>query len=123
MLDEIFADEESLYRVISPVESLWDEEKNKPSSGAFKNKEGLSVDRQGNRSQEQAIATLCKKKGEIKCIVSFSYSQCRIIDLHVRYAPEPQNEFHSEIHDSLTKVPISGSKIKKLQDICKVIKV
>ena len=53
-----FYPEENLYRKIRPIEAFWDMERNRPTSGAFKDKNGLSVDRQGERDEGEALRAL-----------------------------------------------------------------
>lgn len=121
MLDNNFQPDELLYRIINPKSSFWDEEKNRPSSGAFKEKEGLSVDRLGQRTEDEAISTLKKRDFNIRCLCAFSVDFCKRLPAIVLYKPEIDNEFHSEVHDSEEKIILSSSKAKKLAKNSRVI--
>ena len=48
-------DTEELYRIIRPFPDHWNFEENRLSSGAFKSSIPLSVDRDGQRKEEEAI--------------------------------------------------------------------
>ncbi|MGB4586925.1 MAG: hypothetical protein WBH66_07775 [Rectinemataceae bacterium] len=84
-----FYPEEKLYRKIRPLETFWDQERNRPTSGAFKDKRGLSVDRQGERDERDVIQTLDKHLPQEGTIVSVSHQQCVNIEIAVVYLPIP----------------------------------
>ena len=52
MLNENILDAENLYRRVSVNPNSWDLENNKPSSAAFKQSTGVSVDRAGEGWRE-----------------------------------------------------------------------
>lgn len=115
ILDNDFKDNnEKLYRAIIPIDAFWDEENNRPTSGAFKDNKGLSVDRQGNRNNIEAVQTLLKSKRQDSKIVSINIQDCKSVPVFPIYKPLNDNVYHSEIHDSQEKIGISGSKCKKL---------
>ena len=114
-LDPLFSDsDEKLFRAIIPVDAFWDSDSNRPSSGAFKDKNGLSVDRQAGRDKMNAIAFLLATKREDSKIVSITVQKCREIDVCPKYKPIEDNIYHSEIHDSENKVLISRGKCRTL---------
>lgn len=115
ILDDSFSNnDEKLFRAIIPIDAFWDEEKNRPTSGAFKDNKGLSVDRQGNRNNKEAVLSLLKTKRQDSKIVSIKVQTCKLIPVYPIYKPLKDNIYHSEIHDSQEKVGISGSKCKQL---------
>lgn len=115
MLDPDFDDNEALFRAVGVQPSFWDEEKRRPSSGAFKDAKGLSVDRQAQRTKEESIDFLrSMKNAPIKCIAVIPIPLCKEIDVLPKYEPEADNEYHSEIHDSAAKILISSGKARKL---------
>ncbi|MFZ3110555.1 MAG: hypothetical protein WA234_07715 [Rectinemataceae bacterium] len=118
-----FYPEEKLYRKIRPLEAFWDQERNRPTSGAFKDKRGLSVDRQGERDERDVIQTLDKHLPQEGTIVSVSHQQCVNIEIAVVYLPIPENVYHSELHDSPLCVPLSRIKAKRLSEIVNIFGV
>ena len=119
MLDEEINDDEILYRAIKPFPNWWDSENNRPTSAAFKDSRGVSVDRQGTRNEPEAITAF--KKFELKAVVSITAKECRNFDTHPIYKPEPGNEYHSEIHGSLTEIQLTASQAKKLSRNVKIV--
>jgi hypothetical protein len=104
---------EYLYRGI--IEQFWDYENNRPSSAVFKDSKGVSVDREYDRNEKDCIGKLLENK-------SF-YAICKIkkerVLYHkaiVKYLPVEDNIYHSEIHDTVEKIKLKGSKPKKLRD-------
>jgi hypothetical protein len=121
MMRSEFSSEEKLYRKIRPLEAFWDKERNRPTSGAFKDKRGLSVDRQGDRDDREAIQALDEHLPQEGKVVSVTYRQCLDIPIEVIYLPIPENEYHSELHDSPQCVPLSRSKAKRLSEMVSII--
>lgn len=52
---------EKLFRAIRPINFLWDNEFNRPSPAAFKDKNGLSVEKTGQRTTNDVLESLSKK--------------------------------------------------------------
>ena len=115
-----FYPEEKLYRKIRPLEAFWDRERNRPTSGAFKDRNGLSVDRQGYRDEREVVRKLDEHLPQEGNIVSVEHQQCVDIEITVRYLPIPGNENHSELHDSPQCVRLSSSKAKRLSEMVKI---
>ena len=114
MLNEHIEDAEFLYRRIILNPNFWDFEKQRPSSAIFKDSNGVSVDRQHKRVDNDIIEEY--KAYEIRGIIKILTAVCRELDTHPVYKPIPDNMYHCEIHDSILKVQISSSKAKKLRD-------
>mgnify|MGYP007101926780 FL=1 len=100
--------DEKLFRAILPIEAFWDAENNRPTSGAFKDNKGLSVDRQADRSVGDSVQTLLSTKQADSKIVSVTVKTCRTIPVLPVYKPLENNIYHSEIHDSEEKIGISN---------------
>jgi hypothetical protein len=95
MLNE-FHSSEKLYREIRPLVQFWDNERERPTSGAFKDSKGISVDRQGDRQESEAIEQLNHRLLLDGAMVSVQYQECIEIPVTVAYLPVPENIFHSE---------------------------
>lgn len=121
-MDKTIKPEERLYRAVLPS-ILWDDEEGRFSTALFKDKNGASVDRQGNRNE----ATICsdfrnKFKGkDLKGVVYVYAEFCNELPSYLVYKPLEDDDYHSEIHDSENKKLLSKSKLKKLAQNCKMV--
>lgn len=94
-MDNTFEAKERLYRSVYPTEDFMKNDKTL-TSVAFKDPRGLSVDRQGERTEREALTFA---KSHFKGLpVSVSVQDCIDADAAVVYAPHEDNKFHSEIH-------------------------
>lgn len=113
-MDSNFNDiSELLFRAVFPPETysrFW-KENGKISSAAFKDKHGLSVDRAGGRSKEEAIDFI--KSHKSGCIVSVSVGDCNNAKAVVKYLPT-RNIYHSEIHGSNESIILNDYQAKML---------
>ena len=109
-ISEEISEEENLFRGIHP--SQWDEANLRPSSAAFKDRKGLSVDRCNMRSDSEAINHLLASK-PFRGIVKFGVIYALDLPSQVLYKPLADNVFHSEMHD-LQKLELSRGKAKRL---------
>jgi hypothetical protein len=115
LLSEQFNSDELLYRGV--VKANWDYEKARPSSATFKDSNGISVDRDGGRSESECIEFLLAKR-KWKAIARVTVQNVLDVNAIVIYKPVvPENLFHSEIHDSTSKLTLPQSKSKKLRDL------
>lgn len=112
-LNPFIENKEYLYRGI--IELNWDYENNRPSSATFKDSLGVSVDRDGGRLEENCISNLNNKK-DFFAICKVITEKVRELDAYVKYVPEDDNAYHSEIHDSEGRIQLRGSKPKKIRD-------
>ena len=111
-MDENIEDGEYLYRGV--VESCWNYAENRPSSAAFKDSQGVSVDRDGGRNNDECVRALLSKK-DFHAVCRLTAGDARECDTVVKYLPVDDNEYHSEIHDSENQAEIkSRSKSRKL---------
>lgn len=117
LLSPFISNEEYLYRGISELN--WDYENNRPSSAIYKDSKGVSVDRDGKRSELNIVAFLRSTK-DFFAICKIKTEDVRLHNATVLYRPIEQNIYHAEIHDSSEKIQLRGSKPKKLRD-CSVL--
>ena len=112
------ADDEFLYRGISNHQ--WDFQNNRITSAAFKDSLGVSVDRSGNRNNEACISRLLQTK-PFYAIGRLLVSYVREKSLLVKYLPTEYNEYHSEIHHSLTRVELTTGQARALSQSATVV--
>ncbi len=117
MLPTEILDSEILFKAIKPLEHFWKD--GHPSSAAFKDSKGLSVDRNGGRPKQVIIENL-RARFETKAVVSVLASACREIGTYPVSKPLEGNIYHAEIHRSATETSLSSSLAKKLRDLVKI---
>lgn len=103
-----FSDErEKLLRAVwaDKYPHLWDTKNNRPSSAAFKDKNGLSVDRAGQRTDAEAVEYA--KNHLHGFIVAATVEMCRKANVSPKYLPSKTTPYHSELHGSETTKPFS----------------
>jgi len=103
-------DQKFLFRGV--IEINWDYENNRPSSAAFKDSFGVSVDRDGGRIETDCINFL-KGRKDFFVICKIQTGKVRKLNAVVKYLPTNENLYHSEIHDSDERAQMRGSKPKK----------
>lgn len=115
MLNETFDNQEKLFRAIKlHLTEWWDVEQNRPTSAAFKDRLGVSVDREGGRTIDDCNIFLLNRFGALKAIVHITYEKCISLGAHPKYAPEQDNEFHCLITTPEGTVPVTQAAAKKL---------
>lgn len=114
-------DNEYLYRAIPTIPNFWKKDLNKPSSALFKDKKGVSVDRDGERDESEILLALERKKPGYG-ICKLNAGQTKNIGTYVQPDPLPYNDYHALIKGSIDEISIPGSKAKKLCEILEVIK-
>ena len=88
------------------------------SSAACADRRGLSVDRAGDRTDEEAVKQMRSRfQGRI---VSLLVGECHAAGAVVRYLPSAGNPYHSEIHGGEDSVPLSRSQRHALAQKAKV---
>lgn len=116
--DSEIQDNEVLFRAIHP--SFWNNEENKPTSALFKDRKGVSVDRDGNRSQEDSVSFLLTGR-ENYGVGNLNAGEARNLDTFLKPDSLPENRFHSLILDSETKVELTSRKAKSLSRMINII--
>lgn len=91
--------EETLYRAIKRSKPDWLDDNNKPTSAMYKDIDGNSVDREGNRILEDVIKFMktVTFPNRLKGIVKISAGDCINIGAVVEEAPTRDNPFHANI--------------------------
>jgi len=115
-MDNTFPAEEKLFRAVFPpevAEMFWRFD-GRVSSAAFADPKGLSVDREGDRSFQQAAASM-KERFDGR-ILFVRVKNCTEIGARVCYLPSANNPYHSEIHGSDTAVLLSKVQRRHLAD-------
>ena len=120
-MDEHFEASEKLYRVVLPKNTFW-KDNGSLSSAAFKDKEGLSVDRQWNRTDAEAVGFF-RKRNFVGEIVYVFVQNCNEVKAVVKYLPSKTNVFHSEIHRDRQQAELSSSQAKRLAKCARVVKI
>jgi len=111
-------DSEILYRAIHP--SFWNYEEDRPTSALFKDRKGVSVDRDGDRSEDDAVNFLLNSRQNFGA-GKLNAGQTRNIGTYLKPDKTPENDFHALILESESKVQLSNSKAKKLSRVVTII--
>lgn len=88
-MDETFAPEEQLYR---GLHSIWIEDDNSVSSAAFKDSNGVSVDRDGGRPEQNCIDRLVDNLPQIEGVGKLSSQDVVDSGALPVYLPEKDND-------------------------------
>lgn len=113
MLPIEVGDGEYLYRGV--VRSHWDFVNNRITSATFKDSGGVSVDRDGGRSEQACIEKILAVK-DFKAVCKIQAANVRRNDALILYKPIEANIFHSEIHDSSERIQMRGKKPSNLNN-------
>lgn len=115
-MDNQFEETELLLRAVLPATMYWNN--GKLSSAAFKDKNGLSVNRVYDQKLETAITTM--KSSLQGSIVSVLVKDCNDVSACVKYLPSKNNAYHCEIHQSKTIKMLNETQAKHLANVAKV---
>ncbi|MCQ2535526.1 MAG: hypothetical protein MJ110_00995 [Lachnospiraceae bacterium] len=105
---------EKLYRAVYPPENMpmfW-KKNGEISSAVFKDKNGLSVERLGDRTEETVLQDM--HLFFYGAIVSVFVKDCLDCDAVVKYLPTRRSRYHSEIHRSNEIKLLTQSQCKHL---------
>ena len=111
---EQFEEFERLYRAVYPPEimSMFWKENGEISSAAFKDKRGLSVERAGDREENEVISDMhLYFYGIIVSVLTRDCLECKAI---IKYLPSKRSTYHSEIHGGENRILLSQSQCKHL---------
>ncbi|MEW6508802.1 MAG: hypothetical protein AB1432_13765 [Bacteroidota bacterium] len=111
-------DSETLYRAIHP--SFWNYEEDKPTSALFKDRKGVSVDREGNRSNDDAVNFLLSSRQNFGA-GKLNAGQTRRVGTYLKPDKTPENVFHALILESESKILLSSRKAKELSRMINII--
>jgi len=117
-MDAAFKDEEKLYRALKPKNCFWKSD-GSLTSAAFKDSKGLSTDRDGGRDNKVCLEVLNQRFPE-QDIVSVQAKSCKEVNACIKYLPEEDNDYHTEIHRSDTEITLSPGQAKHLARCAKI---
>ena len=109
-----FALTELLLRVVRPDGVYWKED-GTLSSAAFKDPNGLSVNRTGDNTLSEAVEIM-KATPLIGTIVYVTVPDCYDVEAAIIYAPIEGDIYHSEIHRNQDVVPLNKRQAKRLAE-------
>ena len=122
MDSEIISDDEILYRAVTGNQQRL-LSRGGPAAGLFIDAQGLSVDRDGGRSDSEildAFSARFKKQG-CSMAVKIGADECRFAGTHPLAIGNRRNVYHAEIHESESIVTISLLKAMKLASLCRIV--
>ena len=111
-------DNEILYRAIHP--NFWNYEEDRPTSALFKDSKGVSVDRDGNRNEDEAIEFLLAERRNYGT-GKLNAGQTGDVGTYLKPDKTPKNDFHALIFETETKIQLSNGKAKKLSRMIIII--
>ena len=117
---------ETLLRGINRLPDFWNDEQNRPSSAAFKDRKGLSVNRTGENGEhyDGSLKYLKDELGErLRAVVEIDVDICNELELYLKYCPVNDNIYHSEIHKSENEPSLPSSVSRKLSKACTIIEI
>jgi hypothetical protein len=109
---------EILYRAVHP--NFWNFEEDRPTSALFKDRKGVSVDRDGERTQTDAVNFLLVSHQNFG-VGKLNAGQTKNIGTYLKPDKTLENDFHALILESESKVQLSNGKAKKLSRMITVI--
>ena len=112
-MDNFTNENEKLFRSIRPDDIYWKDKENRIlSSAAFKDSNGLSVDRQHGRTEEESVKEMKEKfVGTVVCV---TVGICREKEAIVDYCPTDDNIHHCEIIRSHERKVLTNSQARYL---------
>lgn len=96
----------------------------KPTAALFMDKNGVSVDRDGGRAEEDIVKNFrwrFRKKEDYRTAVKLSAGECREIGTYPNPVHNHKNQYHAEIWDSENDRLISLLKAIRLAQACKEV--
>ena len=122
-----FYDSETLLRGIlhnKPGIDYYREDENKATSAVFKDSKGISVNRTGcdKKYYDESLENLKNLQGhKFQKIGELNVSDCKILELYLKYCPTDDNEYHAEIHKSKNQTELTHKEYRNLAKNCKII--
>jgi len=96
----------------------------KPTAALFMDSCGVSVERDGGRSEEVIVAVCRSRFGrreDYKTAVKLTAGECRNVNTYPNPVGNHKNEYHAEIHDSEQVVEIGLLKAMQLAAMCREV--
>lgn len=121
-LDKI-EDSEMLYRAVrrSDPDGFI---QGRPTAALFMDEKGVSVDRDGERSDQEIIETFKKrfgKRDDYKTAVKIGAGECRKIGTYPNPVGNKKNKYHAEIQESESEIVVSLFKAIQLAQLCEEV--
>ncbi len=110
---------EKLYRAVRPWNAFWKKD-GTLSSAAFKDKNGLSVERGDDDSEDYMLHYVLNFGFEGK-VVSVTVEECKNVEAVVKHRPSERSLKHSEIHKSEKELLLTNRQAKELAKCAKII--
>lgn len=117
----VIHDLEILYRAVPNDPNLWKVRENRPSSALFKQRNGVSVDRDAGRSLKNIKKHIYQNRPNDYGVVCISARICKLLETKPIALPEPNNKYHCEIQNNNGDKELPRSKAKKLSNFVEVI--
>ncbi len=120
-MEETVQRDEMLYRVIKRSQPDTIDGKGNPTSALFKQEDGVSVDRDGDRDESVIVGTFQDRFQErFKGLAKVQASIC--IDNDMAVIPETKsNIYHAEIFENINKEPLTQLKALILADNSQIV--
>ncbi|MEM3091523.1 MAG: hypothetical protein QXD05_00095 [Candidatus Pacearchaeota archaeon] len=117
--DSEILDNEYLYRAIHP--NFWKEDENRPSTALFKDKKGVSVDRDGEREEKDIIQFLLRNRTNYGA-GKLNAGETKEVGIYLKPDKLPDNEYHALILDP-EKIILPPQKQRSLVKIIQIVKI
>lgn len=111
-MESNYEDDEKLYRAVRPAPVYWKDD-GTLSSAAFKDKNGLSTDRERGRKKSDCISFMQSRKFE-GSIVSVCAKMCKEVNAFLNYLPQDDNPYHTQIQNTETALVLTPRQAKLL---------
>ena len=117
-MNNTISQSETLYRAVKRSQPDTIDENGKPTPALFKDENGVSVDRDGDRCESEIIECFKNRFSQrFKALFCFGADIC----LDNNMAVIPDHDYHAEIFDDFQKTPLSQLKALILADNCKAV--
>lgn len=117
-MDKKVVGTEKLYRAVKRSQPNTIDEYGKPTSALFKDDNGVSVDRDGSRLEDEIIGCFKQRFGpRFKALFRFGANIC--FDNNIAVIPD--YGYHAELFDDCQKKPLSQLKALILADSCSAV--
>lgn len=117
MLPNAIAPEEHLFRAIKDGNpNLWKD--GRPTSAAFKDSQGLSVNRQGDRTIAESCDVARQIYADTKVVVHLSSQECINLGGMPQANPVAGNEYHALIIDGNSAITLTSPVAKRIARGC-----
>lgn len=96
----------------------------KPTAALFIDNSGVSVDRAGDRCEDEIVKSFVErfgKRDDYGSCVKITAGECREIGTYPNPVGNKKNKYHAEIHESAEIKKISFLKALQLANQCKVV--